>query len=130
MIDQKERATMQIKQDYIMKQIQQLIEVLFGDLLRKKEKTTEYSTVLESEKLTKLLDLVENYEINQAENILFETIDKNRLEDLEVALQFYQKINEKDDTFLAKANYTREEIRQGIQDIAKIYGKEEWTKVF
>ena len=73
---------------------------------------------------------MENYEINQAENILFETIDKNRLEDFEVALQFYQKINEKDDTFLAKANYTREEIRQGIQDIAKIYGKEEWTTLF
>ena len=108
---------MQIKQDYINQVV-------------KKEKTTEYSTVLESGKLTKLLDLVENYEINQAENILFETIDKNRLEDFEVALQFYQKINEKDDTFLAKANYTREEIRQGIQDIAKIYGKEEWTTLF
>ncbi len=121
---------MQIKQDYMMRQIHQLIEVLFGELLREKRKAKGNIAVIENEKFANLLGLVEQYEINQAENILFEEINANKPEDFEMALQFYQKLNEKDDAFLAKANYTREEIQQGIQDIAKIYGKEEWITLF
>ncbi len=124
---------MHIEQDYVMKMIHQLIEVLLRDIFKGKEKVLEESinkSQEQTEKYDKMKMLVDNYEINQAENLLFDNIDIDNIEDLKLALLFYQYINDKDNEFLKKSNYSREEIEQGIKDISKKYGYENIVDLF
>ena len=118
---------MHIEQDYIMKMIHQLIEVLLGDIFKGKEKVLEENinkSEEQAEEYKKLKDLVNKYNINEAENLLFEKINLTNIEDFKLALLFYQYVNEKDNKFLEKSNYSREEIEQGIKDISQKYGYE------
>ena len=124
---------MHIEQDYIMKMIHQLIEVLLGDIFKGKEKVLEENinkSEKQTEKYSELKYLVDNYNVNQAENLLFKNIDINNIEDFKLALLFYQYVNGKDNEFLQKSNYTREEIEQGIKDISKKYGYENIVDLF
>lgn len=124
---------MYIEQDYIMKMIHQLIEVLLGDIFKGKEKVLEENinkSEEQAEQYKKLKDLVNKYNINEAENLLFEKINLTNIEDFKLALLFYQYVNEKDNEFLEKSNYSREEIEQGIKDISKKYGYENIVDLF
>lgn len=124
---------MHIEQDYIMKMIHQLIEVLLGDIFKGKESVLEENinkSEKQTEKYNELKYLVDNYNVNQAENLLFENIDINNIEDFKLALLFYQYVNNKDNEFFEKSNYTREEIEQGIKDISKKYGYENIVNLF
>lgn len=122
----RKESNMQQEQDYLMKIIHQLIEILLGDILRGKEKVSEAQT----QRYIELKMMVDNYEINEAENLIFDHLDTENIKDFELALKFYQYINEKDDEFLEKARYTREEIEQGIRDISKKYGYENMVDLF
>lgn len=75
-----------------------------------------------AEKYEKLLDLVDAERINEAENILFEGIDSKNPMCLELALLFYSYLNDKEDEFLEKCNFSRYEISEGIKQITKAYG--------
>jgi hypothetical protein len=66
--------------------------------------------------------LVNDGEYNKAEDILFETITKNiSQETYQVAINFYKLLFEKSDEDLAKGNFSREEVYQGLEDIKNIY---------
>lgn len=55
--------------------------------------------------------------INEAENILLDSIDyTNNNEVIEVAL-FYQYLSEKDNKFLENNNYTKEEVLFGFKQL-------------
>lgn len=55
--------------------------------------------------------------INEAENILLDSIDyTNNNEVIEVAL-FYQYLSEKDNKFLENNNYTKEEVFSGFKQL-------------
>ena len=66
----------------------------------------------------KLRDLVDAGEINEAENQLYENLDENDTEHLEMALTFYMYLNQLDDDTLFMANYSREEIVEGINSVS------------
>jgi hypothetical protein len=64
-------------------------------------------------------------EYNNAENILFQEINKNSTQEIyQIALDFYDLLLEKSDEELLERNFTREEIYQGLEDIRNIYRKE------
>ena len=55
--------------------------------------------------------------INEADNILLDSIDyTNNNEVIEVAL-FYQYLSEKDNKFLENNNYTKEEVMSGFKQL-------------
>ena len=61
------------------------------------------------------------------ENTLFEIIDSAGWEAKELAsliLLFYDHVNDKDDAFLEKASFSREEIVSGMEDAMKRIGME------
>lgn len=69
-----------------------------------------------------LKHLINKGEFNEAENMLFEEINKDNSKELYyIAIDFYNLLLEKSDDELEKANFTREEIVQGLQDIKKLY---------
>ena len=51
-----------------------------------------------------------------------EALEEENLENLKLALAFYDYLNGKDNDFLESHEYSREEIREGICDVMKRFG--------
>lgn len=111
------------EKDYIMRLIHEivrtLVKLVFGIDEEKEEVLIAAGEV--SERLKGLLELAEEGKINQAENLLFENLDCNDMEQLKMGLLFYQRINEYSDEYLEENNYSREEIKQGIEMLLKAF---------
>ncbi len=118
-----------LENDYIIKQIDILINFL-AKVLFKKDSAQFHNIKDENGNITdtgqlylKLHDLTDNGQINDAEDLLFSEIEKEqRLDYLELAVDFYNYLNEKDDNFLEDYDFSRQEIFDGMKDIQKIYG--------
>lgn len=82
------------------------------------------------ETLKRLLELTDNGEINQAENQLFLITEEGEPDGLRLALLFYLHLNEKSDKFLREHDYSRDEVLQGLSDVARQYGINDITGTF
>lgn len=77
-----------------------------------------------------LKSLVLKHEYNEAENILFEEIKKNKSEKIyKIALDFYDLLMDQSDDKLKNGNFSREEIFQGLKDVNIIFNKESLTTI-
>ena len=97
---------MALKQDYILRLIEEVINVLVKSLKDDeciKEELDSSSNG--EEKLTYLIRLVDEKRINDAENFLFDNLDLENTKDFEIGMLFFKYLNEKDDLFLEEANY-------------------------
>ena len=69
---------------------------------------------------------VKEGDINGAENLLFEEIEKEKSPQyLQTALDFYQMLTELNDARLASCCFSRAEIYDGIAQVMKLYGIEQ-----
>ncbi len=69
-----------------------------------------------------LLDMVDNGNINEAENYLYDLVSDRDIDSLKIALLFYSYLNDKSDEFLQINGFSREEIKLGIQNSADKFG--------
>ena len=109
------------EKDYIMRMIKEMVRVLFSLAFGKKyvsvelEKENKYE--VSGKNLKNFLDMIDLGQINEAENILLDSIDyTNKNEVMAVAL-FYQYLSEKDNQFLENNNYTKEEVLSGFKQL-------------
>ena len=109
------------EKDYIMRMIKEMVRVLFSLAFGKEyvsvelEKENKYE--VSGKNLKNFLDMIDLGKINEAENILLDSIDyTNNNEVIEVAL-FYQYLSEKDNKFLENNNYTKEEVLSGFKQL-------------
>ena len=109
------------EKDYIMRMIKEMVRVLFSLAFGKKyvsvelEKENKYE--VSGKNLKIFLNMIDLGKINEAENILLDSIDyTNNNEVIEVAL-FYQYLSEKDNKFLENNNYTKEEVLSGFKQL-------------
>ena len=109
------------EKDYIMRMIKEMVRVLFSLAFGKKyvsvelEKENKYE--ISGKNLKNFLNMIDLGQINEAENILLDSIDyTNNNEVIEVAL-FYQYLSEKDNKFLENNNYTKEEVLSGFKQL-------------
>ena len=109
------------EKDYIMRMIKEMVRVLFSLAFGKKyvsvelEKENKYE--VSGKNLKILLNMIDLGQINEAENILLDSIDyTNKNEVMAVAL-FYQYLSEKDNQFLENNNYTKEEVLSGFKQL-------------
>ena len=113
-----------IRQDYIMRQIEGIARML-AKILFNKDSTSyiEEQQQAETDQLYHTLnDLVDKGQINQAEDLLFEHMNLGDSRYMELALDFYARLNALDEKTLDDAGFEREEIKQGLLDAAKRYG--------
>ena len=68
--------------------------------------------------------------INEAEDRLFELCEDNNRNKLQTALLFYSYLNKKNDEFLEKNNFSREEIVLGLRTIMSDYGLDSIAETF
>ena len=114
------------EKDYIMRLIHGIALVLARLLLgRQMENEGEIATILdkqEKEQNDLLLRMVDEGKINRAEERLFDLLENASWDDRHkaaVAICFYSHVNDKDDEFLEQADFTREEIMEGLEDAMK-----------
>lgn len=121
------------EQDYIMRIIKEMIRAVLKlvfhiDAVSPEEEMVEDEVRLEN--LKKLIDMMNNGDINEAENRLSEWTASGQQEDLLMGLVFYSRLNEKTDDFLEAHQYSREEIQEGLETLIAQYGLENLSEVF
>lgn len=121
------------EKDYIMRMIKEMVSVLFSILLGK-----QYVSVDEERKngyevsgtdLNDLLDMIDNGQINEAENLMLDDIDYSDKKELAAALLFYQYLSEKKKDFLQDHDYSDEEILDGAKQVLQKAGYGDIVKV-
>ena len=80
------------------------------------------SKIEETDILEQLLDMVDNGQINEAENKLYDMLDAGTPNCIETAILFYSFLNEKSDEFLKENDYSRGEVKEGMEDVAERVG--------
>lgn len=114
-----------LEQDYIMRIINAIIRAilkLFFNIDTESPITELLESEEEQERLSELLDMVDDGEINEAENCLYDLISYDNDSGLKIALLFYSHLNDKSDDFLEKNNFSREEVKMGIENVADKLG--------
>lgn len=118
---------MSYHQDWLMRQIEAISATLAYILTGKKPKQV---TVEENQKTLsdtnqlyrQLLALVAEGKICEAENLLFAAMEEANPEVPDAAVGFYTDINRLSDEELEARNFSREEIKEGLQAVCRHYG--------
>ena len=71
--------------------------------------------------LARIRQLLDEGNINTAENLLFDSFDKKKPYFVAIGLELYARISELTPEELEAADFSREEIQQGIGDMLKFY---------
>ena len=117
--------------DYIMKQIELMTNFRAKVILGKESPEYKLKYDLQGnasdEELLylRLVKMIDDGEINEAENLLFENIEREpRAEYLEIAIDFYDRLGRLDNKALDDADFSRAEVLEGLENVKKLYGIE------
>ena len=107
------------EKDYIMRMIKEMVRVLFSLIFEKKYVSVELENKYEvsGKNLKDFLHMIDSGKINEAENILLDSIDYTDRNEVMAAALFYQYLSEKDSEFLKNNNYTKEEVLSGFKQL-------------
>ena len=112
------------EKDYYMRVVHELVRTLIRLVFRKdidkdEEKTVPLEVLEQYKKLTAMID---DGQINEAENLLLYGVEADSRAYFELTLLFYEKLNAKTDEFLEEHDYSREEVLDGIKYVVDFYG--------
>ena len=124
------------EKDYIMRMIKEMVQVLFSLVFGKKyvsvELEDENKYEVSGNTLKYFFDMIDQGDINEAENLLLEDLDYPNKEEVMAAAFFYQHLSQKDDDFLRRNDYTKEEVlfgfkqlleKSGYKDLIRLIGR-------
>ena len=123
------------EKDYIMRMIKEMVQVLFSLVFGKKYVSVELEDENKYEvsgNTLKYFDMIDQGDINEAENLLLEDLDYTNKEEVMAAAFFYQHLSQKDDDFLRRNDYTKEEVlfgfkqlleKSGYKDLIRLIGR-------
>ena len=110
--------------DYVIRIVHEwirtLIRLIFGKDIDAEEDTGISAEV--AEQYRKLMVMIDDGEINEAENILLDGLEEGDRAYFEMALLFYEKLGGKPDEFLAEHDYSRQEVVDGLKYVVNFYG--------
>jgi hypothetical protein len=121
------------EQDYVMRLIKEMVRAMLK-LLFNIDTDSPTSELLEDSEekttLDTLLHMVDDGKVNEAENEIYEMIENLDQNYLEVALLFYSYLNAKSDEFLEDNNFSRDEVKDGLETIVSRYGLNSIASMF
>ena len=113
------------QEDWLIRQISVLVQELARVLFGKKTPVYEVRDDLRREQSDvlhmELVALLREGRVNEAENLLFDRISLNDVNDLQVAVDFYDRLNGWDDAALDASGFFRGEIQEGLEEILAMY---------
>src|SRR5699024_9780795 len=100
-----------------MRVVHELVRTLIRLVFRKEiDRDEERMVPLEVlEQYKKLTAMIDDGQINEAENLLLDGMEVDSRAYFELTLLFYEKLNAKTDEFLEEHDYSREEVLDGIK---------------
>ena len=114
------------EKDYIMRMIKEMVQVLFSLVFGKKyvsvELEDENKYEVSGNTLKYFFDMIDQGDINEAENLLLEDLNYTNKEEVMAAAFFYQHLSQKDDDFLRRNDYTKEEVLFGFKQLLEKSG--------
>lgn len=122
-----------LKDDYIMRMINEMIHAVLVLLLGKDSENgekLELPEVTEDNTFQKLIVMAGEGQINEAENMLWDLLEDNEIKYFQMALLFYDYLNDLDDDVLEQGDFSREEIADGLARVMKLYGYEDMARTF
>jgi len=115
-----------LKEDYLTRSIKDMVRAIAKLVLNKDMADytlPELAHYTQTDILyERLIELADQGLINDAENYLSDRLDLEDPDEFEMALCFYLHLNEFEEDFLESHDYSREEINDGIQALARMYG--------
>lgn len=121
------------EEDYIMRQIHQILKVLVKVLFNVDSETISSSMIQDRETRETadyLLRKIDSGNINQAENELSELTENRTMNNLLAGIVFYSYLNEKDDDYLENNDFSRDEVEDGMKQLLSEYGLSDITDIF
>ena len=114
------------KEDYLMNQIEIMARTIANMLFDKNIEPIEIidmQGMISSEGLLlhRLKAMVAQDHINEAENLLFEELEHYGCEQFfELAVKFYEDLNEMSDEKLSACEFSRDEIFEGLEQVKRL----------
>ena len=121
------------EQDYVMRLIKEMVRAILKLLFHidTESPTVELLENKEEKKtLENLLDMIDDGKIDEAENRLYDLPSDTDVNSLKIALLFYSYLNDKTDDFLEANNFSREEIKLGLENVVDSFGLSSIAKMF
>ncbi len=119
---------MYVQNDYLMRLIGELIraaaKLAFGKTVQWSLYRDQDAGIAEGlwERYEELMRMVERGEINEAENILADGMEEGDMEYFQMALMFYDRLNEESDEFLEEHDFSKQEVLDGVKYAVRHYG--------
>lgn len=114
-----------VQNDWLLRQIELMTTTMLLFLTGKRpEQMEQLEYQKENELSLHLKGFLSRGEICQGENILFEAIENGEKGAYEAAIDFYKNLNILTDEELKKGDFSRQEILDGLKEVARSYGME------
>jgi len=121
------------EKDYVMRLIHEMARAI-AKLFFGLDTPTQAGQLFEDDVVRKeaerLIRLADEGQIGLAEDRLFGLMEGGGEEALKAALLFYAHLNDMTDEFLEAHDFSREEVRTGLEDTAELYGLEPLSDIF
>lgn len=122
-----------LEEDYVMRSIKEMVRTILK-LLFHIDTVSPSIDLIENEAmketLQELLVHINAGDINEAENRLFAILEEGNTDDIKLALLFYSYLNDLDDDYLLKNNFSRDEVKDGIKTVMDMYGLESIADIY
>lgn len=110
--------------DYIMRLIHETVRTLARliwnrDIDKGEEGVVSLSLFKRYQELTRMID---EGQVNEAENLLLDELDVKDQEYFQMALCFYEKLGGKSEEFLTRHDYSQQEVIDGLKYVVETYG--------
>lgn len=117
------------EKDYVMRMIKEMARVIFSLAFGKTYVSVEMEQAnkyrVSGKALNDLWEMIDDGQINEAENLLLEKIDYADKEEVMGATLFYLYLSEKEDSFLEAHQYSKEEVLFGLKQLFERSGYQE-----
>ena len=108
------------QKDWLMRQIEYMIASIMHFLTHTSKQKSEIHL---SQSLSEEIDhFLERGNICGAENWIYENLDDQDIQWLQLSVYFYKKINSYSDEYLENLNFSRDEIFSGLTDVTERFG--------
>ena len=113
---------MAVQDDHMIRNIQDVGRLIAKLLLHEQQPNYTLPETDADKLFASVMKLAEEGKINEAENELYEGMVEANVDYLELALTFYLYLNDMDGDFLDDNGYSREEVLEGMKDLASDWG--------
>ncbi len=114
------------QKDYLMRLIEDIVRIIAKIFFGKDYASYQYIDEMMLSKTDlwyrQIMELIEQRRLCEAEDILFDGLEADNKDHMSVALDMYLAMNALTDDELDAADFSREEIKDGLKKVTQLFG--------